>query len=538
MNMPRQLGFVSALVFSLTAAVGVWAAYDRPAAQRKLFLILLGLILALGFAWLRANRLETIYTAIGLGSCLAVASLGLSFLLLHSASGPTANGLVILLPLTMGTALRTSRQRFWFSAPLASGTLVLGIMGLVLTGERTPWLALLVGLLSAGMMHYWLMLNQSGPLRWVCRVVLASLAVSVLGYVAVLGMSASRSMLLGLRLAPVASRLLLWHDSLALIQDYPFTGSGLGSTAMVFSSYVFLLHVPFQNQAHNLFLQIANEQGVPGLLAFLGMGIASGWSLLQARRSRSAPVRQAATVTSAALIASLVYGMFDSEVYTSGLVPILFIPLGCAWFLGTAGSRDFPIRPAARRKFAVSATILVLLGCGGFLLQSGVRAQFQANLGAVSQAQAELSIYRWPRWGLQDDLRRSRVGDLWKAINAYGTALSIDPLNVTSNRRLGQIELAQGDIRSAQRHLEIAYRCAPEQRATRQLLGEIYAISGKSEKAVSLWRNVDTSHGQLDARQWWYDHIGKPEESERLRNAIALLKKSQGSPRPERSVGL
>ena len=63
MNMARQLGLVSALAVSVTAAVGVWAAYDQPAAQQKLFLILLGLILALGFAWLSKNRLETIYTA-------------------------------------------------------------------------------------------------------------------------------------------------------------------------------------------------------------------------------------------------------------------------------------------------------------------------------------------------------------------------------------------------------------------------------------------------------------------------------------------
>jgi O-antigen ligase len=533
MNMPRQLGFVSALVFSGTAAVGEWASYDRPAAQQKFLLILLGLILALGFAWLRKNRLETIYTAIGLMSCVVIAGLGLSFLFLRSASGPTANGIVILLPLAMGVALWKLKQRLWLSTLLASGTLLLGVLGLVLTGERTPWLALSVGLLSAGMMHYRLRLSQIGLLRWLSDGVLATLVVSVLGYGAIL-MSASRSLLLGLPLGPLASRLPLWHDSLALIRDYPFTGSGLGSTAMVFSSYVFLLHVPFQNQAHNLFLQIANEQGVPGLMAFLSMGVASSWSLLQASRSRNALVRQAATVISAAFISSFVYGMFDSEVYASGLVPILFIPFGCAWFLGTAGPRTFPnsiARSAKRRKFAVSTLLVVLCGCCGFLARSSARAQFQANLGAVSQAHAELSLYTWPRWGLQDEVRRSSVADLSEAIRAYTVALSLDPLNVTANRRLGQIDLAQGDIGSAQRHLEMAYLCAPEQRATRQLLGEIYAISGNSEKAVSLWRNVDTSHGQLDARQWWYDHMGKQQESERLRNAIALLKRKSGAAR-------
>jgi hypothetical protein len=96
-------------------------------------------------------------------------------------------------------------------------------------------------------------------------------------------------------------------------------------------------------------------------------------------------------------------------------------------------------------------------------------------------------------------------------------------MNVTANRRLGQIELALGDIRSARRHLEIAYAAAPQQRATCQLLGEICAISGDAARAVSLWREIDISHGQLDARQWWYDHRGSQQESERMRKAISLL---------------
>ena len=38
---------------------------------------------------------------------------------------------------------------------------------------------------------------------------------------------------------------------------------------MVYSSYVLLLHVLYLSHAHNLFLQTAIEQGIPGLLAFI-----------------------------------------------------------------------------------------------------------------------------------------------------------------------------------------------------------------------------------------------------------------------------
>jgi hypothetical protein len=67
------------------------------------------------------------------------------------------------------------------------------------------------------------------------------------------------------------SRIALWRDSLPLIQDYFFTGSGLGATAMIYATYAYLLHVPYLYHAHNLYVQIALEQGVPALLAWLGL---------------------------------------------------------------------------------------------------------------------------------------------------------------------------------------------------------------------------------------------------------------------------
>ena len=524
--MSCKLGLLSSLLFFLTAGVGVWAAYDKTGALLKLSLILTGLILALGLAWYSKARPETVLILAGLTSSAAVAALSLMLVFFHPASGPTANALVILLPMALGAMLWTVCVRSRLLMLLSSGSSILGFLSLILTRERTPWLALGVGLLSTAMIHWRHIRRQRRLARWVFDGALAILALCVLGYIAMLGMSTSKVCLETLPLSPLVKRLHLWHDSITLIQDYPFTGSGLGSTAMAFSSYVLLLHVPFQNQAHNLFLQIATEQGVPGLMIFLTMVVASSWALLQALRNRNTLAYSAGLVTSAALIGLLVCGMFDSEIYVSGLVPILFVPFGCAWCVGTAALNDFPRSvtrfPRLRRKLTIASTFLLLFG-SAFSLRPVVRAQFSANLGAVSQAQAELSVYSWPRWGLQDEVRRNGAADLSQALVAYHSALKLDPLNVTANRRLGQIELAQGNIQSAQQHLEMAYAIAPDQRATRQLLGEIYAISGRSEKAVDLWQRIDVSHRQLEVRQWWYENIHAKQESAQLTRAIALL---------------
>ena len=152
---------------------------------------------------------------------------------------------------------------------------------------------------------------------------------------------------------------------------------------------------------------------------------------------------------------------------------------------------------------------------------SGPWAAFQANLGAAAQTQAELSVYRWPQWPIQDAVRRSPDVNLAPAIAHYRAALALDPANVTANRRLGQIELSLGQYPAARRHLEAAYAAAPHQRATRQLLGESYALEGDTERAAALWRTVDVSQGQLKLRQRWYDQIGELQQGARLARAVA-----------------
>jgi hypothetical protein len=161
----------------------------------------------------------------------------------------------------------------------------------------------------------------------------------------------------------------------------------------------------------------------------------------------------------------------------------------------------------------IAALILVLA------LLPGTRAMFQANLGALLQTRVELSVYRWPEWPIQDAVRRVREAELRPAMTRYAAALALDPRNAAANRRLGQIELSLGQYAAAWGHLEAAYASAPRQRATRQLLGESYAIAGDVGRAAALWRTVDVSQGQLSLRAWWYEHIGERENARLVREA-------------------
>jgi uncharacterized membrane protein YqjE len=313
-----------------------------------------------------------------------------------------------------------------------------------------------------------------------------------------------------------SSRLQLWRDSLALIGDYPFTGSGLTGTAMVLSTYVYLLHVPFLNHAHNLYLQIAVEQGIPGVIGFLIMVSASFAALAESWPTMRGLGRVFAALTLASLVAMLVHGLFDSELYVSVFVPVVFLPLGIAFLIHRRRSdqplglewpayRIRPLPAAMAALLVVGLTAAVLFGPWGLRLKSAA----YANLGAVEQTRAELSVYEWPLYPSQDAVRRAGGADLALAMDLLAKALQSNPSNRTANFRLGQLALANNNRDAAGEYLSIAHAHARLARAVPFLLGEIAASKGDTVEAVRLWQEARADERQLASRQLWYDYIGE-----------------------------
>ncbi len=68
-------------------------------------------------------------------------------------------------------------------------------------------------------------------------------------------------------------RLALWESTIAMIMDKPFFGIGWGAYWMVYPDYDFFINNANTKifHAHNMYLNIAAEIGIPGLLTFLSM---------------------------------------------------------------------------------------------------------------------------------------------------------------------------------------------------------------------------------------------------------------------------
>ena len=532
------------LLFLLSATWGVWIAYDRAAAGTKFWLILGGLTLYVVCVyapdWIHVNgrdavsplrvALSVLPTVVAI--CFLLTSdwarwigklpwLDLSmrwFLSWQPKGGPTLNpnvagGIIAaFLPLQVTALSKVGRGRVWIDVLLVGVSAV----GLLMSATRGAWssLAVVTGGWGLWKLSGWLAQRWSANRQPWIQVIIWAAALLMVALVCILML---RLTLLGARLLAwiEEDRLDIWRNSLALASDYPFTGLGLGSFEMAYASYVLLTHVGYIFHAHNLFLDVWLEQGLLGLLAF---GLLVGKAV---RSNRSVSTWRPAAL--AALGVILLHGLMDDAFYGYGGrgVLLLFVPLAIL-NRSAAGAitNSFPTLSVFRPMpvFLSAVAILAL----AVVCVPNLRAVFRANLGTLIQTRAELAVYRWPDWPIQDALRRSTEVELDSAIGHYRAALALDPANVIANRRLGQIELSRGQYESARHHLEAAYAAAPGQRATRQLLGECYAIAGEVERAAALWRTVDVSQGQLMARQWWHEYLGGRQSVTWIQQATAL----------------
>jgi putative inorganic carbon (HCO3(-)) transporter len=532
-------------------ALGVWAAYDTAIAWQRFGLLVAGVYLMLLMAFLGHWRGEVAVGGMALGAAWLAAVIGVYFGLTADWATESAkfaplqqvglwiqgwrpglvlpdrvnanvagSALALLLPLAVGGVtwgLRRGRGAARVLALLSLLPLGVAAAALLLTASRGAWLGLAAGVGAAAI--GWIVLRRAGAGSRARRGWAVGLLLALgLSSAALFALAVTQPQLvrwLGSVGGGVStSRPDLWRDMLALVRDYPWTGSGLGSTLMVDATYVRLLHVGFIYHAHNLFLQVAIEQGVPGLVFFVAILALAAYRLLV----RATPGILALAAL-AALVVLVVNGLVDAGLYASRLAPLLFVVPGFALAVAAAPG---PLPAAQAEDVLVSRRWLwgipaaVLLVVAVLLVLPGSRATGLANLGAVAQSRAELAVYRWPDVGIQDELRRLELVDLAPAIGYYQAALALDPNNVTANRRLGQIGLSMGDQAVAREHLERAYAAAPGERATRQLLAEVYAVAGEVERARDLWDSVDTAQGQLDGRIWWYENQGNAEVSQRL----------------------
>jgi putative inorganic carbon (HCO3(-)) transporter len=239
-----------------------------------------------------------------------------------------AGTLVVLSPFAMARVLLGWRRggRLGRVGWVASILLSMGMVFiLILTASRGAYLALSVSL--------FVLLALSWP-RALPVLILVGVAIAVL-CVALLGWQRMANALLASGVIhTLDQRIEIWSRALYIIRDFPFTGLGMGCfQSVVARIYPLFLHPDGTvSHAHNLYLQVAVDLGIPGLVAFLAILGLSFHMALKAYRAFALAGERGWRMLSAACVAALVgmcvHGILDSAVWGNKGAFLPWIVLG------------------------------------------------------------------------------------------------------------------------------------------------------------------------------------------------------------------
>jgi putative inorganic carbon (HCO3(-)) transporter len=152
-------------------------------------------------------------------------------------------------------------------------------------------------------------------------------------------------------------RLEVWSRALYLMQDFPFTGVGLGMPEPVIKLLYPLFLVGPDSEwihVHNTFLQIGSEMGIPGLIAFVAMLLAVAAVLVrQAANPQAGVYRGLSLALLGSLIVFVVHGQVDAPLASPKLTVLYF---GLMGLMAAVATREKPEGPRTGRSAPASAS--------------------------------------------------------------------------------------------------------------------------------------------------------------------------------------
>jgi O-antigen ligase len=534
------------LLFVATALVGAWAAYDTNAGLTKLWMVLSAVLLYYALArqprqnlWLVAGALSSLGALLALYFLLThdwaaqpadldvVNRLGLGWMSIRpslplAGLHPNKAGglLAMLAPFSLALLVLAWRERDAGLGIFAISAGMMVLLGLLFTSSRAAWFALAVALcawlfwvLACGRLGMRLRLRPAALFG--LGVALALAAVLVLVVIQPVGISGLLSQLPGPNSA--TSRLEIYTNTRWLVSDFPFTGGGLASFPGLYSRYV--MGVPFFlfGYAHDLFLDLALEQGIIGLLSFVFILGGSFWLIIG---------RESAELLDGAVLAGLVvmalHGLVDDPLYAERGTPLLLLLPGFAVALALTEVRSRRRRRSLLKRgkawwgwAALGAMVLVYLAV--VLVRTGGSA-WPENLGALRMDRSELAGFPSGQWA---DI--SSLPELAPAETLFEQALGQDVHSFPAHYRLGLIDTLRRDFPAARQHLEQAFSLAPDHRGVRKALAYSYVWLGLYEDAFPLLQGLPEARTELEAYSGWWSIQGRDDLAAQAGQMARLL---------------
>lgn len=359
-----------------------------------------------------------------------------------------AGYLVIALPVTLAVFLTTRRPLL---AALPAMGFVFEVTALMLTGAKFGLIAtaaaLVVFLLLA-------VVTKSLGRRSLVRLlavaaVLAPLLIVLSPLVASRVREASAG---GTQVHSTAFRVYTWKATMRMIEDQPLLGVGPGVYAFTYPRYTIAGPTKF---AHNSYLQVAAETGVPALLALLLLLVSIGWrSVRGVARGRDEDV--------------------PNEPVSDSITWADFLPTGawrlvsCGLFAALVGSS---VRSLVDSDWYVIGIALPFWVVAGVLVSRSGAAEQNASLGKILRPALLVACAAFIALSAS-----FAIGDYWatqakeaaadnetrQTVELYSRAVAVSPLNPEYRRQLGLwLGLGEGELGAAYREIDTSIRLAP-----------------------------------------------------------------------------
>ncbi|MGC8667966.1 MAG: O-antigen ligase family protein [Chthonomonadales bacterium] len=367
-----------------------------------------------------------------------------------------AGYLCMTVPLAAAAFLATGDRMV---ALLAGFSLALETSALLLTGSRFGLVCLVVGLTVFGSYAV-----RAGALRGrTRRRTLALMLVAVLALAAGVRPVLHRLANTGLESYSTQFREYTWRGALRMALAHPIFGTGIGSFDAAYPRYAL---VGYTEHAHNSYLQLADEIGIPGAVLFtawvavlLVKTLKTDWRRYQAASVPGPPSVRAArgpapnahqsrppgaggsgvTLDLEILKAGVVGGLagallrncFDSDLYVPANA-FTFAVL-CGVMAGFAGWRPAATVSIVLRWIGIAASACAAVFC---VMVAGGRVEALRGMGLL------------------------RSADAFGAAQYLSAAAAWDPLNPDYRLSLAEVYEMQGDLHSAGEQYQAAIRLA------------------------------------------------------------------------------
>lgn len=344
-------------------------------------------------------------------------------------------------------------------------------------------------------------------------------------------------------------RRLTWRSTLAMVKERPLQGFGLGTWRYVHPRYAI---AGFTRMAHQSYLQLAAEIGVPGLLAFLALLGVTAVLLLRAPAGEADEAWLVPGIA-AGFAASAAHNLIDYSWYIYGTALPFWCLVGLSWGLGQRGAVEedaeahrqspAPARVAAFAGVALAAWLAIAASFQARASGSAALARQETSGSAgfalvkeaesLAQRAAGFNPLDAEPWVLLGGIRRSER-EFGAASEAYRAAARRAPTWSIPLYRQGEALAGSGDLDGAIAAYEAGLRNDPHSTQLLEALAEAQTAAGKRDDARATYERLlavaASPAGQVTALEQMRDprpalahqYLGQQSEAQhRLDEAIA-----------------